>query len=108
MTPTTASVEAWISLAIQIPLVGLFIYFSIMVIDKFLKTLSELTAAYARSVETVSKSFVDSADKRDAAWREFFNSQREANNQSIQNMAQRFSDEIRTLGKEVAQLRGEK
>lgn len=82
MTPST---EAWISLAIQIPLVGIFVWFSLQLISYFL----------------------NSIDKRDAAWREFINSQREANNLSIANMATRFSDEIRILGKEIAELRGE-
>jgi hypothetical protein len=50
---------------------------------------------------------VESADKRDAAWRDFFNQQREANAQAIQNMAVRFSDEIRVQGKEIAELRGD-
>lgn len=105
MTPVA---ESWVGLAIQIPLVGLFIYFSIMMIEKFLKSISELTAAFSKSIEAVNKSFVDSADKRDIAWRDFFNQQREANNASIANMAQRFSDEIRVLGKEIAELRGTK
>jgi hypothetical protein len=104
MTPT----DNWITLAVQVPLVGLFIYFSIVMIDRFLKAINELTKSFASSIETISKSFVDSADKRDAAWRDFFNQQREANAQSIQNMAVRFSDEIRAIGKEVAMLRGEK
>jgi hypothetical protein len=103
----TPAIESWVSLAIQIPLVGLFIIFSIMMIDKFLKSISDMTKAYSNSIEVVTKTFVDSADKRDAAWREFFSQQREANNQSIQNMAIRFSDEIRAIGKDVAAMRGE-
>ncbi|MBI5942885.1 MAG: hypothetical protein HY864_00835 [Chloroflexi bacterium] len=103
MTPIA---ESWITLAIQVPLVGLFIAFSLMMIDKFLKSIQQLTAAFAASVEAVTKSFVESGDKRDAAWRDFFNQQREANNMAIQNMAVRFSDEIRALGKEVSELRG--
>jgi len=104
MTPA----DNWITLAIQVPLVGLFIYFSIVMIDKFLKAIGDLTKAFSLTVETITKSFVDSADKRDAAWRDFFNQQREANAQAIQNMAVRFSDEIRVIGKEVSALRAEK
>lgn len=104
MTPT---VESWISLAIQIPLVGLFIYFSITMIEKFLKSISDITKTFAASIEVINKSFVDSADKRDGAWRDFFNQQREANAQAIQNMAVRFSDEIRAIGKEVSEMRGQ-
>jgi len=80
----TTQAETWIGLAIQIPLVGIFVYFTLIIIDKFLKSI----------------------DTRDAAWREFFNTQREANNQSIASMAERFATEIRSLGKEIAELRG--
>lgn len=78
------SIEGWIGLAVQIPLVGIFVWFSLQLISYFLKSI----------------------DTRDAAWREFMSQQREANNQAIGNMATRFSDEIRTLGKEIAELRG--
>lgn len=105
MTPT---VESWITLAIQIPLVGLFIFFSMAMIDKFLRSISEITKTFAASIEAINKTFVESADKRDAAWRDFFNQQREANANAIQNMAVRFSDEIRNIGKEVAELKGNK
>lgn len=105
MTPT---VESWITLAIQIPLVGLFIFFSMALIDKFLRSISEITKTFATSIETISRTFVDSSDKRDVAWREFFNQQRESNAHAIQNMAVRFSDEIRNMGKEIAELKGGK
>lgn len=91
----TPAVESWISLAIQIPLVGLFIWFSL-----------RLVSAFLTSNETITKNFVESMDRRDQAWREFIREQREANNAAIQNMASRFSDEIRALGKEVAAMRG--
>ena len=80
----TTQAETWIGLAIQIPLVGIFVYFTLIIIDKFLKSI----------------------DTRDAAWREFFNTQREANNEAVKSMAERFSTEIRSLGKEIAELRG--
>lgn len=102
----TPEVESWITLAIQVPLVGLFIYFSIVMIDRFLKSIAELTRSFSETVAKLTTNFVDSSDKRDAAWRDFFNQQREANNSAIQSMAARFSDEIRTLGKEVSELRG--
>ena len=81
MDPVT---EGWVALAAQVPLVGIFVWFSLQLISYFLKSI----------------------DMRDQAWREFMNQQRESNNAAIQNMASRFSDEIRTLGKEIAELRG--
>jgi len=81
---TNLNAEAWLGLAIQIPLVVIFVWFSLQLISVFLKSI----------------------DSRDAQWREFFNQQRIANNEAIANMAQRFADEIRILGKEIAELRG--
>ncbi len=78
------SVEGWIGLLIQVPIVGIFVWFSLQIVSNFLKSI----------------------DARDQAWREFINQQREANNQSIAGMASRFSDEIRVLGKEIAEMRG--
>jgi hypothetical protein len=83
---TTPSIEAWVSLAIQIPIVGIFVWFSLQLISSFLKAI----------------------DQRDKSWQEFLNQQRDADRASIANMAARFADEIRTLGKEVAELRGTK
>lgn len=90
-----ANAEAWLGLAVQIPIVGIFVWFSLQLISYFLKSI----------------------DERDKQWREFLKQQadttnvqmtqqREANNAAIASMAARFADEIRALGKEVAELRG--
>ena len=76
--------EAYLGLLIQIPLVGIFVWFSLQLISIFLKAI----------------------DTRDAAWRMFIEQERKANNDAIEHMATRFSDEIRTLGKEISELRG--
>lgn len=104
MTPQ--ALESWITLGIQVPLVGLFIYFSITMIDKFLKSIDVLSKIFAETVTSITKTYTDSDDKRDTSWREFMNQQREANAVATSNMAIRFSDEIRALGKEIAELRG--
>lgn len=76
--------EAYIGLLIQVPLVGIFVWFALALI----------------------KTFTDSIERRDKAWQDFLEQQRKANNDAISNMAARFADEIRTLGKEVSSLRG--
>ena len=78
------NLEPYIGLLIQIPLVGIFVWFSLQLISIFLKSL----------------------DARDIQWRQFMESERKANHESIAYMAERFSNEIRTLGKEVGELRG--
>ena len=75
--------DAWLGLAIQVPLVGIFVSFSLVLVDKFLKSM----------------------DLRDSSWRDFLDRQQQANQTAMANMATRFSDEIHVLGKEVAELR---
>lgn len=80
----TTNMEAYVGLLIQIPLVGIFVWFSLQLIATFLKAI----------------------EQRDQAWREFLAQQRTFDREAIAHMAQRFSDEIRTLGSEVAEFRG--
>jgi hypothetical protein len=81
---TITNIEAYIGLLIQIPLVGIFVWFSLQLITIFLKSL----------------------DARDVQWRSFMEQERKANQEAISHMSARFADEIRTLGKEVSELRG--
>ena len=74
----------YIGLLLQIPLVGIFVWFSLDLISKFLRSI----------------------DNRDEAWRIFMRQEREANNAAISHMAARFADEIRIMGKEIAELKG--
>ncbi len=76
--------NTYISLFIQIPLVGIFVWFSLRLISIFLESL----------------------DKRDAQWKAFLEEQRKASHEAIAHMAGRFADEIKALAKEVAEIRG--
>jgi hypothetical protein len=80
----TTEMEAYVGLLIQIPLVGIFVWFSLQLIATFLKAI----------------------EQRDQAWREFLAQQRTFDREAIAHMAQRFSDEIKTLAGEVAEFRG--
>lgn len=77
------SVELFSFLA-QIPLVGIFVWFSLVLIRTFLGNL----------------------ERRDEQWQKFFEEQRVSYHEAIASMASRFGDEIRSVGKEVAELRG--
>jgi hypothetical protein len=91
----TPNLEAYIGLLIQIPLVGIFVWFSLQLISIFLKSMTDLR-----------NSFISSMDLRDREWRTYIDQERQANHDAIAHMAQRFADEIRVLAKEVAELRG--
>jgi hypothetical protein len=72
-----------VPLLIQIPLVGIFVWFSLRLVDVFLKNI----------------------DTRDAQWKLFIEQERKANHDAIAHMAERFSDEIRNLANEIAQIK---
>ncbi|MBI5951894.1 MAG: hypothetical protein HY865_09570 [Chloroflexi bacterium] len=80
----TSGMEGYIGLLIQVPLVGIFVWFALSLI----------------------RIFTENIERRDKAWQEFIEQQRKANADSIAHMAQRFADEIRSIGKEVSELRG--
>ena len=74
----------YIGLLIQVPLVGIFVWFALSLI----------------------KIFTESIERRDKAWQEFFEQHRKANADAIQSMAVRFADAIRSVEKEVSELKG--
>lgn len=79
------NIEPYLSLLIQIPLVGIFVWFSLQLINIFLKSI----------------------DARDAQWKMWLETERKANQEAVSHMAQRFADEIRNLSKEIAELRND-
>ena len=76
--------EQYVGLLVQVPLVGIFIWFTLRIVDRFMASL----------------------DKRDTQWQSFLEEQRKLTNESISNMAARFGDDIKEVSKEVASLRG--
>ncbi len=78
------NVEPYIGLLIQVPLVGVFIWFALRLISIFMASL----------------------DKRDESWQAFLEQPRKQNNEAISNMAARFADEIRVMGKELSEIKG--
>lgn len=77
------NLEPYISLLLQVPLVGIFVWFSLQVINLFLKSL----------------------DARDQQWKAWLEAERRANQEAVSHMASRFADEIRNLAKEIAEIR---
>lgn len=74
----------YISLLIQIPLVGIFVWFSLTLIKIFMQYLERL----------------------EAKWETFLDQQAQQNHEAIAHMAGRFADEIKALSKEIAEMRG--
>jgi hypothetical protein len=87
------TIENYLGLLIQIPLVGIFVWFSLKLIGQFLDHLREQRIAYLKNLE-------DQA----ASWRLFLDQERKANHEAIAHMAQRFADEIRGLTKALEEL----
>lgn len=76
--------EAYIGLLIQVPLVGIFIWFTLRIVDRFLKTL----------------------EQRDLQWQEFLAGQRKENSEALSSLAARLGDEIKSIAVEVARFNG--
>lgn len=72
--------STYISLLIQVPLVGMFIWFTLR----------------------QNKDFLDAMEKRDEQWREFLSNHTESTNQAIG----RIAEEVKTLARELSELRG--
>jgi len=72
--------EAYIGLLVQIPLVGMFIWFTLR----------------------QNKDFLTAMEKRDDQWREFLRAQTESMNSAIS----RIAEEVQLMGRELSELRG--
>lgn len=74
--------EYYISLLVQIPLVGIFVWFSLQLIAIFLRAI----------------------DARDQQWRQWIEQERHANNEALKSMAERFANEIRNMQQRLGEL----
>jgi Na+/phosphate symporter len=74
------SAESYISLLMQIPLVGMFIWFTIR----------------------QNHDFLSAMEKRDEQWRVFLKAQTDSRNDAIA----RIAEEVKNLGREISELRG--
>jgi hypothetical protein len=75
----TAGAEAWVSLLIQVPLVGIFVWFTLQ----------------------LTKNYQSSQEKRDTEWRDFLREQREQGNNAIGRLA----EEIKCLNGGVTEVK---
>ena len=76
--------EPYIGLLIQVPLVGVFIWFALKLVSIFMESL----------------------EKRDQQWQNFLREQREATTAAINAMGTRMGEEMKALSREVYELRG--
>jgi len=85
------TLQPYISLFVQIPIVFIFVWFSINMLDKFLRALEKRDEQLA---------------KRDEQFQVFLEQQRKSSFDAMGHMTGRFADEIKALGKDIAELRG--
>ncbi len=76
--------KSYVGLFVQIPIVFIFVWYS----------------------NNLVKTFMDSLEKRDAQWQQFLDQQRKQYIDAISHMVGRFADEVKVLGKEIAELKG--
>jgi hypothetical protein len=85
------SVEPYVGLFIQIPLVFIFIWFTLKIVDRFMVSLDKRDAAL---------------EARDDKWQAFLQEQRAEFSAAIASLAARFGDEIKSLSSEVSRMNG--
>ncbi len=83
--------EVWVSLLTQAPLVGIFVWAMLMVLDKMNKFQMEMMQRW----DTEQRA-------RDEVWRKFLDEQRQANNAALARMA----DEMRAMQESLAKHDG--
>jgi len=79
--------EVWVSLLTQAPLVGIFVWSMLMVLDKTNKFQMEMMQRW----DTEQR-------ERDKVWRKFLDEQRQANNEALARMA----EELRAMQESLA------
>ena len=87
--------EQYIGLLVQVPLVGIFIFFTLRLIGIFNATIEKREAAWSAAME-----------KRDEEWRTFLSEQSTTSNDTIVALGARFGNEIKEVGEKVATLTG--
>lgn len=86
-----SGLNSYIGLFIQIPLVFIFIWFTLKIVDRFMVSLDKRDQAM---------------DARDDKWQAFLKEQRAESNLAIAALAARFGDEIKLLSTEVFRMNG--
>lgn|GEM_PF-1926456 len=76
--------ETYIGLLIQVPLVGVFIWFTLKIVDRFMASL----------------------DARDKQWQDFLAQQRKETNEAMTSLATRLGEEIKSVTNKVAEFNG--
>ena len=74
----------YIALLIQVPLVGIFIWFTLKIVDRFMLSL----------------------DQRDKQWQEFLTGQRREFSEAISALATRLGEELKAMSAEIAHMDG--
>lgn len=80
------AIDPIISLLVQVPLVGIFVWFTLQ----------------------LSKNMQKQQDERDAQWRDFLREQRESNNAALGRLADEIKSNTQVLTAHMATIRREK
>lgn len=85
------NLEPYIGLLIQVPIVGIFIIFTLKIVDRFMQSMEKRDQAM---------------ESRDDKWQNFLAEQRTEFSAAIASLAARFGDEIKSLSLEVSRMNG--
>jgi len=85
------NIEQYIGLFIQIPLVFIFIWFTLKIVDRFMVSLDKRDTAI---------------EMRDDKWQKFLTEQRREFGEAIALLAARLGEEIKIVSSEVSRMNG--
>jgi len=85
------NIEQYIGLFIQIPLVFIFIWFTLKIVDRFMVSLDKRDTAI---------------EMRDDKWQKFLTEQRREFGEAIALLAERLGEEIKIVSSEVSRMNG--
>lgn len=92
----------YIGLLIQVPIVGIFIFFTLKLIGIFMTALTQFQEAQKQRDAQWENALI----QRDEQWQDFLKEQREITNNAITSLAARLGEEIKNVAQEVAKLEG--
>ncbi len=100
--PNTLNIGDYIGLLIQVPLVGIFIYFTLKLINIFMAAQAE----FLKTLQQQNEKWEHATKQRDEQWQTFLREQRDTTNEAMVSLAARLGDEIKNIAQVVARLEG--
>lgn len=98
----TTTIEPWVNLLIQVPLVGIFVWFTLTIMARFQDAQEKRDTAFLAAQKERDVTFLNAQKERDTSWQEFLKEQRAASNQVLGQVV----TEIKQVAAELNAVKG--